>query len=135
MVTLDWDAVPSATGYTVYWGTNPGVTPVTGTPVTVASPPWRHEGLVNGTTHYYVATATNPTAEGPPSGEVFATPRQQRVYTVTPAEPIPDNGQDPGTTCGDPQGAVKTVIVGVVDYVETDAGRVYDHRAPQEALR
>lgn len=33
---------------------------------------------------------------------------------------------------GDPQGAVKTVVVGVVDYVETDAGRVYDAGSPPQ---
>ncbi|MCC6408257.1 MAG: hypothetical protein IT453_13925 [Planctomycetes bacterium] len=28
----------------------------------------------------------------------------------------------------DPEGAVKTVVLGVVDYVELERGRVYDHR-------
>jgi microcompartment protein CcmK/EutM len=39
-----------------------------------------------------------------------------------------DEGNGARQILGDPQGAVKTVIVGVVDYVELDDGRAYDHR-------
>lgn len=39
-----------------------------------------------------------------------------------------DEGNGARQIFGDPKGAVKTVVVGVVDYVDTLAGRVYDHR-------
>lgn len=41
-----------------------------------------------------------------------------------------DEGNGARQILGDPKGAVKTVIVGVVDYVETQAGRVYDAARP-----
>jgi microcompartment protein CcmK/EutM len=34
-----------------------------------------------------------------------------------------------------PDGPVKTVVVGVVDYVDVEAGRVYDHREPKREVR
>lgn len=40
-----------------------------------------------------------------------------------------DEGNGARQILGDPQGAVKTVIVGVVDYVELLDGRAYDHRS------
>lgn len=47
-----------------------------------------------------------------------------------------DEGNSARSLFGDPQGAVKTVIVGIVDYVDTERGRVYDHRRPRsEELR
>jgi len=46
-----------------------------------------------------------------------------------------DEGNGARQIFGDPQGAVKTVIVGVVDYVDTHEGRVYDHRERGEATR
>jgi microcompartment protein CcmK/EutM len=40
-----------------------------------------------------------------------------------------DEGNSARSILGDPRGAVKTVVVGVVDYVEmVPAGRVYDAR-------
>lgn len=39
-----------------------------------------------------------------------------------------DEGNGGRQILGDPTGAVKTVVVGVVDYVDTFEGRVYDHR-------
>jgi ethanolamine utilization protein EutN len=42
---------------------------------------------------------------------------------------VVDEGNSARGILGDPNGAVKTVIVGVVDYVDAP-GRVYDHRTP-----
>ena len=39
-----------------------------------------------------------------------------------------DEGNGARQILGDPNGPVKTVIVGVVDYVEVGDGLVYDHR-------
>ena len=44
-----------------------------------------------------------------------------------------DEGNGARQILGDPNGAVKTVIVGVVDYVDTFAGRVYDARSGQRS--
>ena len=39
-----------------------------------------------------------------------------------------DEGNGGRQIVGDPQAPVKTVVVGVVDYVDLEQGRVYDHR-------
>lgn len=44
---------------------------------------------------------------------------------------VVDEGNSARGIYGDPKAPIKTVVIGVVDYVETDAGRVYDHRAPE----
>ena len=41
-----------------------------------------------------------------------------------------DEGNSARQILGDPQGAVKTVIVGIVDYVQLGSELVYDHRSP-----
>jgi microcompartment protein CcmK/EutM len=46
-----------------------------------------------------------------------------------------DEGNGARQIFGDPMGAVKTVIIAVVDYVDTTAGRVYDHREPEARQR
>jgi ethanolamine utilization protein EutN len=43
---------------------------------------------------------------------------------------VVDEGNSARGILGDPKAAVKTVIVGVVDYVHTDR-LVYDHREPR----
>jgi ethanolamine utilization protein EutN len=42
-----------------------------------------------------------------------------------------DEGNSARGILGDPQGAVKTVVVGVVDYVDVEGRRVYDHGEPR----
>jgi microcompartment protein CcmK/EutM len=39
-----------------------------------------------------------------------------------------DEGNGGRQILGDPKAPVKTVVVGVVDYVDLEQGRVYDHR-------
>jgi ethanolamine utilization protein EutN len=39
-----------------------------------------------------------------------------------------DEGQSGRQIMGDPKGAVKTIVVGVVDYVEAHGQLAYDHR-------
>lgn len=41
-----------------------------------------------------------------------------------------DEGNGARQILDDPKGAVKTIVVGIVDYVETGAGRVYDAALP-----
>lgn len=48
---------------------------------------------------------------------------------------VVDEGNSARQILGDPQGAVKTVIVGVVDYVERGGRLAYDHREEHRAER
>lgn len=43
---------------------------------------------------------------------------------------VVDEGNSARQILGDPHGAVKTVVVGVVDYVEVRGKLAYDHRRP-----
>ena len=43
-----------------------------------------------------------------------------------------DEGNSARTIFNDPEGAVKTVVVGVVDYIDLERGRAYDHRSEKE---
>ena len=46
---------------------------------------------------------------------------------------VVDEGNSARQILGDPQGAVKTVVVGVVDYVDAGGKIVYDHRRRSDA--
>lgn len=74
-VTLTWSDVTGATGYNLYWGKATGVTPQTGTQIAGVTSPYAHTALTNGTTYYYLATATNAGGESPASAESSATPQ------------------------------------------------------------
>ena len=49
---------------------------------------------------------------------------------------VADEGNGARQILGDPKGPVKTIVIGVVDYVECGAELVYDHRqaTPPEPL-
>ena len=44
---------------------------------------------------------------------------------------VVDEGNSARGVLGDPKGAVKTLVIGVIDYVEGPGGRLYDHRRPR----
>ncbi|MCZ6691250.1 MAG: hypothetical protein O7H41_16815 [Planctomycetota bacterium] len=74
-VLLGWLTVSGATSYNIYWDTNPGVTQGTGNAIPgVAAPPYQHNGLTNGTVHYYVVTAVDAAGETADSAEAYALP-------------------------------------------------------------
>ena len=73
-VTLDWNAVPGATSYNLYWATSAGVTKQTGTGILDVSRPHTHTGLSNGTSHFYIVTAVAGAAESMESTEASAMP-------------------------------------------------------------
>jgi len=83
-ITLNWDIVPGATSYHVYWSTTSGITKETGTKIIDAQRPYVHSGLAYGTSYYYVVTAVNDRGESGCSNEVSATPASTPPVTPTP---------------------------------------------------
>lgn len=73
-IQVTWDSVESADSYTIYWATKPGVARTNGTAILRATSPWKHEGLVEGQTYYYVVTVTRKGMESRESQEVSAKP-------------------------------------------------------------
>lgn len=71
--TLQWNSVPGATGYNIYWSTVSG-TGLSGTKISNASSPYTHTPLTNGITVYYVITTVNSVGESAPSVEASGTP-------------------------------------------------------------
>lgn len=73
-VTLNWAAVSGATSYDVKRATVSGG-PYTTVATGVTSPSFTNTGLNNGTTYYFVVSASNAGGEGPDSAQVSATPQ------------------------------------------------------------
>ena len=61
-ITLSWAPVPSATSYDISW-TNIDNAFASRTLITVATSPYVHTALANGTPYYYIVTAVNPAAQ------------------------------------------------------------------------
>lgn len=91
-ITLAWAAAATATGYNVYWSPSTGVTPASGTKLTVSAGPFTHTGRANGVPVYYVVTATNSSGESGPSPEASATP-QPPPPAPTGVSAAPGTGQ------------------------------------------
>ena len=79
-VTLSWAAVTNATGYKVKYGMTKGSYPTVVTLGNVTST--KVTGLTNGTTYYFVATATNTSGESGNSTEVSAAPKAPPATAV-----------------------------------------------------
>lgn len=88
-VQIAWPPSSRATGYTLKWSTTSGG-PYTSIPLTATS--YNHTGLTNGTTYYYVVSASNDLGESANSGEVSAVPQ---VAPVAPQNLVatPGDGQ------------------------------------------
>ena len=77
---VSWDSVNDASGYNLYYATEPGVTPSNyqdlqgGTKESYSGSPTTLSGLVNGQTYHLVVTATLATAESEESQEVSGIP-------------------------------------------------------------
>jgi hypothetical protein len=87
-VTLSWNTVPTATGYSVKRGAT-AAGPFTAVAAGLATPAYTDAAVVNGTTYYYVVSATNAVGEGPNSAVVSAKPVAGAVvpgpFTLTAA--------------------------------------------------
>ena len=82
-ITLSWNAVSDATDYTVQRSAASGG-PYTTIASGVTATSYLDTGLVNGTTYYYVVSATNSSGESPNSVEVSATPGVTTNLLVNP---------------------------------------------------
>lgn len=80
-VTLTWTGAAGATGYRVYRSTSSGGAFESIAPG-VSGTSYSDRTVVNGTTYYYVVTATNTYGESGRSGEVSATPQAPQVPAV-----------------------------------------------------
>jgi fibronectin type 3 domain-containing protein len=72
-VSLTWDAVPGATNYKIKRGTSSGSYSSTQT-ISATSTSYTWSSLTNGTTYYFVVTATGNSTESANSNEVNAKP-------------------------------------------------------------
>lgn len=80
-VLLDWSEVNEATGYNLYYSTDPGIdvnNPGTGGSswdwISDVTPPFSVDQLDNRATYHFVVTATDGSRESGPSDEISATP-------------------------------------------------------------
>jgi fibronectin type 3 domain-containing protein len=106
-VTLAWNASAGATSYTVKRGSASGG-PYT-TIATAANTGYTDSGLTNGTTYYYVVSASNSAGTSPDSSQIAATPMAAPTFTSSAtASPNPVN-----------QGVSTTVTATVKDTTST----------------
>ena len=108
-VALTWNAVSGATSYTVKRATTSGgpYTDFTQTGITGTS--YTNTGLTNGTTYYYVVSASNGGGEGPNSTQVSGTPSSGPTWFE-----VNVNGATP-TGSYTVNGATHTVVGGGAD--------------------
>lgn len=81
-VALGWNAVSGATSYTVKRSTTSGG-PYTVVQSGITTTSFTNTGLTNGTTFWYVVSATNAIGEGVNSAQVSATPQAPSGGTLT----------------------------------------------------
>ncbi|WP_426448057.1 pectinesterase family protein [Paenibacillus sp. S-38] len=83
-VQLNWTSAAGAASYTVK-RSNVSGGPYTAVASGLTTTQYIDEGLTNGTTYYYVVTATGPTGESGPSGQIAVTPSEDAVKPEAPA--------------------------------------------------
>ncbi|GIO11312.1 endoglucanase [Cohnella xylanilytica] len=83
-ISLSWTASAGATGYNVKRATTSGG-PYTTVATGVTATSYADTGLTNGTTYYYVVSATNAAGESPNSAQVSATPTAAPTVPAAPA--------------------------------------------------
>jgi len=84
-ILVDWEPVAGADGYTVYWGTSPGVTFSSNALPSTTTTEFGHSGVVAGTTYYYRVAGWDSSGDSPLSAEVDATVPATSPAPGTPA--------------------------------------------------
>lgn len=93
-LTLSWDSVANASGYHIYYSTDPSFTHVSyaafanGTWLQNVSSPRQINGLTNGQTYYLVITAVVDGVERSPSAKVSGTPRNPPADTPPTSQEV-----------------------------------------------
>ena len=72
--SISWNTVSSATTYTLYWGTSPGISTSSNKISGLTTTSYTHTSLTNSTTYYYRLTASNSLGESLQSDETSTTP-------------------------------------------------------------
>ncbi len=94
-VTLDWTPVAKASGYVIYWATEPDVSPQASNRLSgdMIQPGFVHDGLENGQGYFYRVAAVNAGGEGALSGLLAAQPQIQAPEIPNSINVQPDDGQ------------------------------------------
>ncbi|WP_445739126.1 glycoside hydrolase family 6 protein [Paenibacillus sp. FSL H7-0323] len=90
-VSLSWTASSSATSYTVKRATTSGG-PYTTVATGLTATSYTNTGLTNGTTYYYVVSATNSVGESVNSGQANATPAAVATVPTAPTNLVATAG-------------------------------------------
>ncbi|WP_230873677.1 lytic polysaccharide monooxygenase [Paenibacillus woosongensis] len=85
-INLTWAPSSGATSYTVKRATTSGG-PYTDVATGLTTPSYTNTGLTNGTTYYYVVSASNSAGHSPNSAQVSATPMAGTEVPAAPAAP------------------------------------------------
>ena len=72
-VTLQWDAVPNATSYNIYWSKSPGSAKSHGKKISNVAIPTTIKDLEIGATYFFAITAVNEFGESAASEEISYT--------------------------------------------------------------
>lgn len=112
---LQWQAVPGATGYTVYRAAAPGVSLAQAQAISVQGTGFADAGLAGGN-HYYVVAAGNGAGQGPPSQEIGGRP--QPAVVGAPFRITAVNGDGQVTLTWPDAAAAKSFVL----YVSTTPG-------------
>jgi fibronectin type 3 domain-containing protein len=120
-VTLAWNTAAGATSYSVKRATVSGGPYATiGTPATAT---YADSGLTNGTTYYYVVSASNSAGTSANSGEIAATPIAPPTFTSSAtASPNPVAQGTPTTITAAITDATGTLANGIVQILVVDSG-------------
>ncbi len=94
-VSVDWDSIPGASSYTVYWAQTAGVTAQSSSIPNITASMYNITGLSNGVTYYYrVSAAGEGFISSPLSNEESGTPQgdTNTVETPTNVDAEPGDG-------------------------------------------
>jgi len=123
-VTLTWNASGGATSYAVKRATVSGgpYTPI-GSVTSPAPPSYTDSGLTNGTTYYYVVSASNTAGTSPNSAELSATPIAPPTFTSSAsASPNPVTQGKSTTATVTVTDTANTLTNGIVQILVADPG-------------